>query len=97
MSRSQEFFDSLHDHTTLYKVNSAGVTTPETVRNGVMNYEGIVHMHEAHKAGHHDLANTTLRWKDGSKPTTDDILAMRQRCVDCSVEDDRPWRAPEVR
>jgi hypothetical protein len=86
MSRSQEFFDSLHSHQPYAPivVNSAGEAT---LPKGKLSESGKRILSEGHKAGQHDLSNTGIRFKDSSELSSDDKLAVRALCPDCQKED----------
>lgn len=86
MSRSREFFDSLHSHQPYAPivVNSAGEAT---LPKGRLSEGGKKILADDHKAGHHDLSNPGVRFKDSSEPSSDDKLAIRALCPDCQSED----------
>lgn len=89
MSRSVEFFESLHIHqpqpSKPIVVNSAGEATLPT--KVILSERGKKVLADDHKAGYHDLSKTGVRFKDSSKPSSDDRLAIRSLCPDCQSED----------
>lgn len=86
MTRSREFFDSLHLHQPYAPivVNSAGEAT---LPKGKLSEIGKKILADGHKAGQHTLSNPGIRFKDGSEPSSDDKLAIRALCPDCQKED----------
>jgi len=82
-TRSEEFLNSIHVSKGGFTVDSSG----EATRRGTeLTPGGMALMIKQHKEGKHDPLNTSLRWKDGSPVSTDDLLTVRSVCPLCKGE-----------